>query len=127
MLLLPVAITIAVFENEITSMVFGLISGALCDVGSYDKIGFYAIALTILCFAFGYCARNFFVTNFANAMAIGVPTIAILLCLYFLFFAAGVDYAGIHFLKHYLVKIVYTLLFLPPLFWLNKLLHTTVD
>lgn len=127
MLLLPVAFTIAVFENEIPAMVFGLICGALCDVGSYDKIGFYTIALTILCFVFGYCARNFFVTNFANAMAIGVSATAILLCLYFLFFCAGMQYAGTHFLKHYLVKIIYTVLFLPLLFLLNKLLHIAID
>lgn len=126
MLLLPVAFTIAVFENEIPAMFFGLVCGALCDVGSYDKIGFYAVSLTILCFAFGYCARNFFVTNFANAMAIGVSAITILLCLYFLFFCADVRYAGAHFLKHYLVRIIYTLLFLPLFFWLNKLLHTAI-
>lgn len=126
-MLLPVAITIAVFENEIPAMVFGLICGALCDIGTSDKIGFYAVALTILCFVFGYCARNFFVTNFANAMAIGVISIIALLCIYFLFFSASVDYAGTHFLRHYLVRIVYTLIFLPILFFLNKLLRTAVD
>lgn len=126
-ILLPVAITIAVFENEIPAMIFGLICGALCDVGNYDKIGFYTIALTILCFIFGYCARNFFVTNFANSIAIGISTIAILVCLYFLFFCAGTDDSATHFLKHYLVRIIYTLVFLPLLYWLNKLLHTSID
>lgn len=129
MLLLPIAITISVFENEITAMSFGLVCGALCDVGSSDRIGFYTVALTILCFFFGYCTRNFFVTNFANAMAIGCITIILLLCLYFLFFRAGAQIpdAGAHFVRHYLVRILYTLIFLPVFFWLNKLLHTTVD
>jgi len=129
LLLLPVAITIAVFENEIPAMFFGLTCGALCDVGIGDRIGFYTIALTILCFFLGYCARNFFVTNFANAMAIGAATITLLICLYFLFFCAGTKTpnAGAHFLMHYLTRIVYTLLFLPLVFWLNKLLRTAAD
>lgn len=129
LLLLPVAITISVFENEITAMSFGLVCGALCDVGSSDRIGFYTIALTILCFFFGYCTRNFFVTNFANAMAIGSASIIVLVCLYFLFFCVGTQTpeAGAHFARHYLTRILYTLVFLPLFFWLNKLLHTTVD
>lgn len=127
-LLLPIAITIAVFENENTAMVCGLFCGALCDVSLADRIGFYTISLTILCFFFGYCARNFFVTNFANAMAIGATTIFVLLCLYFVLFraASGIEQAGLHFFKHYFVRILYTLVFLPPFFWLNKLLRTSM-
>ena len=129
LLLLPIAITISVFENEITAMSFGLVCGALCDIGSSDRIGFYTVALTILCFFFGYCTRNFFVTNFANAMAIGCTTIAILLCLYFLFFCAGTKTpdAGAHFVRHYLARILYTIVFMPLFYWLNKLLRGTVD
>lgn len=127
-LLLPVAVTIAVFEKEIPAMFWGLFCGALCDVSIGDRIGFYTIALTILCFFFGYCTRNFFVTNFANAMAIGSATITILLCLYFLFFKAssGMEQTALHFFKHYLVRILYTLIFLPPFFWLNRLLRTSM-
>lgn len=127
-LLLPIAITIAVFENEITAMVCGLFCGALCDVSLGGKIGFYTIALTILCFFFGYCARNFFVTNFANSMAIGATTIVVLICLYFFLFvsSSGIPESGQHFLRHYLVRILYTLIFLPPFFWINKLLRKTM-
>lgn len=127
-LLLPIAITIAVFENETTAMFCGLFCGALCDVSISGRIGFYTVALTILCFFFGYCARNFFVTNFANAMAIGTTTIFVLFCLYFVLFRAGTvtEQAGLHFIKHYFVRILYTAVFLPPFFWLNKLLRTTM-
>ena len=129
LLLLPVAVTIAVFEKETTAMFYGLACGALCDLGFTDKIGFYTIALTVLCFFFGYCARNFFVTNFANAMAIGGATVTILLCLHFFIFCtgSGMPYAGVHFLRHYLIKIIYTAVFLPPLFFLNRLLRSAVD
>lgn len=128
LLILPVAITIAVFEKEIPAMIFGLVCGALCDIGYTDAIGFYTISLTILCFFFGYCARNYFVTNFANAMAIGFTTIPVLICLYFLFFVNGaVPHAGQLFLRHYITRILYTAVFLPPLFFLNRLLHTSMS
>lgn len=126
LLLLPVAITIAVFESEVTAMVFGLVCGILCDIGFGTNIGFYTITLTILCFAFGYCARNFFVTNFVNAMVIGGVTTTALLIIHFLIFCAGSDmpFTGNHFVRHYLTKIVYTLIFLPPLFWFNRLFRS---
>lgn len=126
LLLLPVAITIAVFESEVTAMIFGLICGCLCDIGFSTNIGFYTIALTVLCFAFGYAARNFFVTNFVNAMVIGSVTVTVLLVVHFLIFSAGSDMpnSGGHFVRHYLIKILYTLLFLPPLFWFNRLFRS---
>ncbi len=129
LLLLPVAVTIAVFEKEVAAMFYGLACGALCDLGFTDKIGFYTIALTVLCFAFGYCARNFFVTNFENAMAIGGTTVVVLLCLHFMLFFASTDAPnmGAHFVRHYLIKIFYTAVFLPPLFFLNRLIRSAID
>ncbi len=128
LLLLPVAITIAVFESEVTAMIFGVICGSLCDIGFGTSIGFYTIALTLLCFAFGYAARNFFVTNFVNAMVIGSVTTTVLLFIHFLIFPAGSDMPNLggHFVRHYLVKILYTLLFLPPLFWFNRLFRSSM-
>ena len=127
MLLIPVAVTIAVFEKETPAMIFGLLCGALCDVGNSDSIGFYTVSLTILCFFFGYCARNFFVTNFANASAIGGATIVVLICFYFLFFVSGsMPHAGAHFIRHYLIRILYTAVFLPPLYFLNRLLRKSM-
>lgn len=128
LLLLPVAITIAAFENEVTAMIFGVICGALCDIGFGTDIGFYTIALTLLCFAFGYCARNFFVTNFVNAMVIGSVTTVALLFIHFLIFAAGSGMPNLwgHFAMHYLIRILYTLLFLPPLFWFNRLFRSSM-
>lgn len=128
MLLLPVALTIAVFENEIPAMIFGLVCGLLCDMGFGTDIGLYTISLTILCFVFGYCARNFFVTNFANAMIIGAATVTVLLFVHFLIYWAGADIENPwgHFLRHYLIKILYTLIFLPPLYWFNRLFRSSM-
>ena len=83
-LLLPVALTIAVFESETASMSFGFVCGILTDIGYTGNIGFYTIVLTLLCFFIGYCAGNFFVTNLLNASIIGIGSITVLLVLHFL-------------------------------------------
>lgn len=128
MILLAVALTVAVFEGEIPAMIVGLICGALCDTSVTTGIGYYTVILTILCFIIGYSARNFFVTSFLNAMVIGVVSVALLMIFNFLLFEVGkegIDLLG-HFLRHFLVGIVYTVIFLPPLFWFNRLFSGSV-
>ncbi len=122
-LLIPVALTIAVFESEIPSMIIGTICGMLLDIGFTASIGYYTLALTVICFVIGYCARNFFVTNFTNAMIIGALTTLALLLVHFVIFTvfAKTPDAALYFLKHYLLRIIYTLIFLPPLFYFNRL------
>lgn len=127
-LLLPVALTIAVFEGEIPAMIYGCVCGILMDVGFTNDIGFYTVLLTILCFIFGYCASNFFVTNFVNAMVIGASSVVALLLVHFFIFSicTGDPHAGTHFVRHYLLKIGYTLIFLPVFYWFNKLFVTSM-
>ena len=127
-LLLPVALTIAVFESEIPAMIYGCVCGVLLDVGFTGEIGYYTVVLTILSFVLGYCASNFFVTNFLNAMVIGISSVVALLLVHFFIFSicTGDPQAGTHFIRHYLIRIFYTLIFLPLFFWFNRLFITTM-
>lgn len=127
-LLIPVALTIAVFESEIPSMIIGMVCGMLLDTGFTASIGYYTLTLTVICFVIGYCARNFFVTNFLNAMIIGALTTLALLLIHFVIFTllAKTPDAGLYFLKHYLFRIIYTLIFLPPLFYFNRLFMSSM-
>ncbi len=128
MLLLPVALTIAVLENEVPAMFLGMTCGILIDTGADARIGYYTFLLTVLCFVLGYCQRNFFITNFLNATIIGVLSVFGLLCLHFLLFCVfkGTEDLGQVFLKHYLVRFLYTIIFLPPLYWFNRLFRSTI-
>lgn len=127
-LLIPVALTIAVFESEIPSMIIGMVCGMLLDTGFTASIGYYTLTLTVICFIIGYCARNFFVTNFLNAMVIGALTTLALLLIHFVIFTllAKTPDAGLYFLKHYFLRIIYTLIFLPPLFYFNRLFMSSM-
>lgn len=127
-LLLPVALSIAVLESETVAMSFGFVCGLLTDIGYSGKVGFYTVVLTLLCFAIGYCARNFFVTNLLNASIIGVVSIAVLISLHFLINVvwAEIPNAGVHFVHHYISRIIYTGVFFVPLYFLQKLLCSTM-
>jgi len=127
-ILLAVALSIAVFESECAAMAFGCACGVLTDIGFTGKIGFYTIVLTILCFAIGYCARNFFVTNLLNASIIGIVSIIVLTLVHFWVNVslAEIDNAGMQFVLHYISRIIYTSVFFIPLFFLNKLLCSTL-
>ncbi len=127
-LLLPMALSIAVLESETVAMSFGFVCGLLTDIGYSGKVGFYTVVLTLLCFAIGYCARNFFVTNLLNASIIGVISIAVLISVHFLINvgSAEIPNAGMHFVKHYISRIIYTGVFFVPLYFLQKLLCSTM-
>ncbi len=127
-LLLPVALTVAAFESETVAMVFGFVCGLLTDIGFSEKLGFYTVALTLLCFLIGYCARNFFVTNLLNASIIGIASVALLILLHFWLNVSlcGIENAGAHFAKHYISRILYTGAFYVPLYFLGKLFCSTM-
>lgn len=127
-ILLPVALSIAVFESETVAMSFGFVCGVLTDVGFSGKIGFYTVVLTLLCFAIGYCARNFFVTNLLNASIIGIVSIAVLILVHFWLNVSLADIpdAGKYFVSHYISRIIYTGAFFVPLYFLSRLLCSTM-
>ena len=127
-LLLPVALTIAVFESETVAMSFGFVCGLLTDIGYSGKIGFYAVVLTLLCFCLGYCARNFFVVNLLNASIIGIVSITVLILIHFWFNVSlqEIENTGTQFLTHYLSRVLYTGAFFVPLYFFNKLFCSTI-
>ena len=128
-LLLPVAITIAVFEHELPSMFFGLVCGLLTDLGYSNSIGTFTIGLTIICFILGFCANNFITFNFFNAMLAATIVISVLISIHFLFYFvfAGYDNLGEYFVNHYISRIIQTILCAVPLFFINLFVYSTLN
>ncbi len=128
-LLVSLAIAIAVFENELPAMFFGLICGALTDLGFSNSIGTFAVGLTIVCFIIGFCANNLIATNFLGVMITATVVITALLSLHFVFVYVirGYDNASLYFVNHYISRIVQTIIFTAVLYYVNKFLHTTLN
>lgn len=126
--LLPVAITIAVFEPEIPAMFFGMACGILTDLGFSNSIGTFTIGLTIICFVLGFCANNFITANFVNVMISAVVAITVLISIHFVvvYIVPGFAFAGQYFVNHYISRIVQTIVCTVPLYFVNKFVHSTL-
>ena len=128
-LLISLAITIAVFEAEVPAMVFGLVCGALTDLGYSNSIGVYTVLLTIFCFIIGFCANNIITIKFWNILLIALFVCASTIPLHFVFAHLIHSYSdmGTYFVNHYISRIVQTFVCVIPLFFINKFIYSTLD
>ena len=128
-LLVSIALTIAVFENEVPAMIFGVVCGALTDLGFSNSIGLFTISLTIICFLLGFCANNIFAANFYNVMLSAVFIITAILSLHFVFIfvVKGYDNASTYYINHYISRIVQTILCTAFFYFVNKFVYETLS
>ena len=123
-LLICAALTIAIAESELCATFFGLACGVLTDLGFTDRVGFFAVTLTVICFFISFFTKNIFVTSLQNTLLFSALIITVLFSLHFLIFHMMLlrTPAG-YFLRHHLIRIVYTLVFIPPIYGLYKFLR----
>ena len=121
-LLIPAALTIAVFEGDIGGMTAGIAAGLLIDMGSGGVLGVHAILLAILCFVSGALTMQILRTNLLVVMltaAVAVPLVILLQWLVFYVFP-GYEDAWYVFTTNILPKIGYTLALTPLFYFFNK-------
>ena len=120
-LLFPAVVAIAMLEPEVPALMFGVVGGLFCDFGLSGMLGFHALVLGVLCFFISLLVRVYLQSNIATALLTGIVGIGLTVCLqwFFLYFFrySHPSYAFTH---HYLPKYLYTLLFLPLVYFLNR-------
>ena len=128
-LLIPAAASIAMYESETASMIIGLICGLLIDFSGGGVLGFHALVLCVFGFIIARLCETYIQTNFITGMIVCSLATAVSLILHFVFayVSIGYSYIGYAFISHYLPMIVYTLIFVPVLFILNKKLAITIN
>lgn len=128
-LLVALAITISVFETEVSAMFFGIACGVLTDLGFSNSIGIFTITLAIVCFVLGFCANNIITANFLNVMISAVIIITALLSLHFLLsiVLSGYDNAGTYYVHHYISRIVQTIICTALFYFMNKFVYETLN
>lgn len=124
LLLLPVAITIACFENEVSAMFFGLACGAMMDFGTGVRFGFYTFALLIVCFFLGYFSENYFNTRLVMVIIISLILVPLLVSGDFLFsyIIKGYGHCGSYFVRHSLSTMACTFVTTPVFYGINRTL-----
>ncbi len=120
-LIFPAVITMAMFEEELPAMAFGIVGGLFCDFGLSGTMGFHALVLCVLCFFVSILVRVYLQVNMVTAIITGLWTIGLTVCAqwFFLYFFrySMPEYAFMH---HYLPKYFYTMLFVPLVYLLNR-------
>ncbi len=121
-LLFPAALAIALYESETVSMIFGAICGLLVDFGHSTVLGLHAALLAVLCYLISLMVVNLFKTNLFTALLLGCSCIILLYLFQWLFFYLfqGYDYPGYALWRHYLPRMLYTMLFLPVAYYFNR-------
>ena len=94
----------------------------LSDTGYSGPVGYYAIALAILCYTVSVLMANYIHTNLLTIMIISTLSIPLIIAGQFLMFyiAAGYQNAGEYFTAHYISRIVYTWAFVPVVYGINR-------
>lgn len=126
-LLLPAVAAIAMFESERTALAFGVAGGLLCDFGLSGVLGFHALVLGVLCFLISLIVQVYMQVNLVTALLTGVWAIGLTVVLqWFFLYYFYYSQPGYAFTHHYLPKYLYTLLFVPLAYYLNRGLYQTV-
>ncbi|MGN0519061.1 MAG: hypothetical protein ACI4II_10105 [Acutalibacteraceae bacterium] len=123
-LLIPVAITIALFCNERSGMVFAMICGLMLDTASSNILGFFAMLLLVFGFLEGYMSVNYIKISLMTAMIWVTLAVPIILYLHYFFFYKVSHYGANddYFFTHYLPRMIYTWAVTPVFYFLNKLI-----
>ena len=105
-------------------MAFGVACGVMMDLGVGTHLGFYTIALAIVCFFIGYFAENYFNTKLIIVLIISVVMIPVLISLNFVinYIFAGYSNIGYYFVHHILATIAYTFVTVPVFYGINRVL-----
>lgn len=114
MLLIPLTVCIAMFENDVGGMVLGLISGIVWDFyGAHT--GFYAFILVAAGYACSFLIARYMRNNFVTAIVFTAVVSFVCATLYWLIFVLvlGGDGAGRLYFGFYLVSALYTTLLTP--------------
>jgi len=126
-LIFPAVIAIAMFEEELPAMAFGVVGGLFCDFGLSGMLGFHALVLALLCFLVSLISRAYFQVNLVTAMITGVWTIGLTVCAqWFFLYYFQYSMPGYAFVHHYLPKYFYTMIFVPLMYLMNRGLSQAV-
>ena len=121
-LLIPLTVSIAMFEREYAGLFYGLLAGAMLDAFSSDSICFHAVLLTITGFAAGALITYIMRNNFVCAVMLTFASAFIYNTLYFILYSAfdGIEKPFIVYLRYFLPSIIYTVIFTPLYYFIVR-------
>jgi len=123
--LLPLALSVAVFEGEFAGAVFGAVCGLMWDWLAGRTVGMLALELLLLCFAVSVLVQLYLQVNPGNFAAVSTATALVVLSLDWLFFYYMPGYTGaaLRYVTFVLPGAVLTIPAALLAFWLVQHIH----
>lgn len=125
---IPAVLAIAMFEEEIPAMLFGLFGGLLVDFGFGSMLGFNGLLLAVVCHVAARMTADLVRTNLLTASIFSVSVGAVLTLLHWACFYVlpGYQYAGYALARHFLPVFLYTAVLTPLAYYFNRALAEQV-
>ena len=122
--LLPLCVSIAMFEREIASAVFGAVAGILWDLSS-GQDGFNAFVLLVIGAVCSLLISHFMRRNVLTALVLGSGSVVAYNIIYVLInlVAQGAGNSFKLLFTFYLLSGIYTILFIPVCYFLVSYIH----
>lgn len=120
LLLIPIAVTISMFENETVGIYFGLLCGILIDFGLIGTIGIVSFVLPVLCYLIGLLSVDVVQTNLLTCMIISLVVSFGFFGISFLSTCISNSFVWNAFLNKYLLRMAYTWAVTPFFYFFNK-------
>ncbi|WP_207747822.1 rod shape-determining protein MreD [Clostridium sp. D33t1_170424_F3] len=123
-LLIPAAVSIAMFESEFAGIGIGLLCGLFIDFGMGGVLGFHGLLLASFCYLVGILTADLIQTNFLTAILLGLASVGVILFLQWVFFFLlyGYDHSGYALVQHYLPRMAYSFFAMPLCYFFNRAL-----
>ncbi len=123
MLLTVCAVSIALFEGDVTGMWFGMAAGLLIDVGSTAPFGFYGLVNLVICFGCGTLVMYLMRNNIVTSVILGFAAVIIASVAQWLFMAGTHDI--FFFIPNILLpRAIYSTAVMPIFFYFNRAITT---
>ncbi len=124
-ILLPITVAVAMFYNELTGLLFGLCCGFAMDAVTASSSVFNTITFMLIGFIAGLLAKSIFNRNLPAAITLTLLSEIGYFGVKWLLYAIIPDVQGkVYYLLWNLTPgAVYTLVFIVPLYFLEKRLH----
>lgn len=121
-LLLAAALSFSVCVGTIPAVVLGAVCGVLADISAGGTVGYFSVAVTLVCFAQASVLGTYLQRNAFTAGVLSAGSVAAVLGVYWLLFKAfaGVPDGGALFFAHYLPRILLTAVTFFPLYAFNR-------
>lgn len=121
-IIVPILFMIALFEGEKAGIFFGVFIGLLIEANVSYNFGFFMIVLGILGYVVGLISKDVINVNFPTAMMVSSMGLLVFFIFSFFYYSSLESFQDAFYIfwRHYLLKIAFSNLTLPLVYYLNR-------